>query len=160
VGRILASPNAVNVIADRVTFTIDFRSPEDHVVDRAPNLIHQCIQRVCQRRQVSFDLTQIEHLPAVALDPKLCDTLALAARTGGIDPIARTSSGALHDAAILAPFLPVTMLFVASKDGISHNPEEFSRIEDIAQAARILGELVATTARAGADHSPALPRQG
>jgi N-carbamoyl-L-amino-acid hydrolase len=34
------------------------------------------------------------------------------------------------------------MLFVPSKDGISHNPAEFSRAEDIAQAARVIHELV------------------
>ena len=53
-----------------------------------------------------------------------------------------TTSGALHDAAILAPLLPTAMLFVASRDGISHNPAEFSRIEDIAAAADVLDRLV------------------
>ena len=56
----------------------------------------------------------------------------------------RTSSGALHDAAILAPLLPTAMLFVASRDGISHNPAEFSRTQDIAAAAAVLDRLVRT----------------
>ena len=34
------------------------------------------------------------------------------------------------------------MVFVASRDGISHNPEEFSRIEDITTAANVLAEAV------------------
>ena len=51
-------------------------------------------------------------------------------------------SGALHDAAILAPHLPTVMIFIASKDGISHNPGEFSRIEDIAKAAELLAAVV------------------
>jgi allantoate deiminase len=49
-------------------------------------------------------------------------------------------SGALHDTAIMAAFLPSAMLFVASRDGISHNPAEFSRIEHIALATRVLVE--------------------
>ena len=49
---------------------------------------------------------------------------------------------ALHDAAVVAPHLPTAMLFVASKGGISHNPAEFSRVEDVAAAARVLYELV------------------
>jgi acetylornithine deacetylase/succinyl-diaminopimelate desuccinylase-like protein len=53
------------------------------------------------------------------------------------------TSGALHDSAILASLLPTAMLFVASKDGISHNPVELSRIEDIAAAANLLAKLVA-----------------
>jgi acetylornithine deacetylase/succinyl-diaminopimelate desuccinylase-like protein len=53
-------------------------------------------------------------------------------------------SGALHDAAILAPLVPTVMLFVASRDGISHNPAEFSRIDDIAAATRLLAAVVGT----------------
>ena len=55
----------------------------------------------------------------------------------------QVASGALHDAAVLAPVLPTAMLFVASDGGISHNPAELSRIQDIAQAARVLAEVVA-----------------
>ncbi len=69
------------------------------------------------------------------MDADLCGRLAkLVGHT--------TTSGALHDAAILAPLLPTAMLFVASRDGISHNPAEFSRIEDIAAAADVLNRLV------------------
>jgi acetylornithine deacetylase/succinyl-diaminopimelate desuccinylase-like protein len=57
-----------------------------------------------------------------------------------------TASGALHDAAILAPILPTAMLFVASRGGISHNPGEYSRIEDIAAAARVLAAMVTEAA--------------
>ncbi|HEY0010126.1 MAG TPA: M20/M25/M40 family metallo-hydrolase, partial [Tepidisphaeraceae bacterium] len=67
------------------------------------------------------------------------------AAAAGLPRVSKTYSGALHDAAILAPFLPTAMIFVASKDGISHNPDEFSRNEDIALAARILAETVKGT---------------
>jgi OHCU decarboxylase len=53
-----------------------------------------------------------------------------------------TVSGALHDSAVLAPHVPTVMLFVPSKDGISHNPAEFSRVEDIAAAAQLVERLV------------------
>jgi hypothetical protein len=51
-------------------------------------------------------------------------------------------SGALHDSAVIAPYLPTVMLFVPSRDGISHNPAEFSRVEDIAAGARVIEQLV------------------
>src|SRR5258707_15481900 len=51
-------------------------------------------------------------------------------------------SGALHDSAVLAPHVPTAMLFIPSKDGISHNPAEFSRVEDIAAAASVVEKLV------------------
>ena len=57
-------------------------------------------------------------------------------------PLPETTSGALHDAAILAAVIPTIMLFVASRDGISHNPDEFSRLEDATAATRLLYEAV------------------
>jgi len=60
----------------------------------------------------------------------------------GVAKFPDVASGALHDSAILAPLLPTAMLFVASEDGISHNPAEFSRIEDIALATEILAAVV------------------
>src|SRR5262249_27346832 len=69
------------------------------------------------------------------MDARLVDALA-----GRKLPI--TVSGALHDSAVLAPHLPTVMLFVPSKDGISHNPAEFSRVEDIADAATLVERLV------------------
>ena len=61
-----------------------------------------------------------------------------------LPPLPETTSGALHDAAILAPVVPTIMLFIASRDGISHNPGEFSRMEDITSATRLLYETIRT----------------
>ena len=78
-----------------------------------------------------------ESIDATKLSPVVCGRLQSAAESLG-HPIPETVSGALHDAAILAPYVPTAMLFVASRDGISHNPAEHSRIDDIALAAQIL----------------------
>lgn len=142
VGRITAHPNAVNVIPDEVTFTIDFRSPDNRIIDSAPGCIEECIEMICRRRGLKHELGQTEHLPTVALDGGVCDRIRAAAQSIGLAQIAQTTSGALHDAAILAPLLPTAMLFVASRDGISHNPGEFSRVEDIVVASRILAETL------------------
>src|SRR4051794_35902636 len=71
------------------------------------------------------------------MDPTLVERLR---RHGSGLP--STVSGALHDSAVLAPHVPTAMLFVPSRDGISHNPAEFSRVEDIAAAAEIVERLV------------------
>ena len=67
----------------------------------------------------------------------------------GIEVISDATSGDLHDAAILAAHVPTAMLFVPSRDGISHSPDEFTRIEDIATAATILMETVRDRNREG-----------
>jgi acetylornithine deacetylase/succinyl-diaminopimelate desuccinylase-like protein len=78
-----------------------------------------------------------ENQPAMPLDQAVCQRLR---RAAGNVPMA--VSGALHDAAILAPHVPTAMIFIASRDGISHNPAEFSRVEDIAAAATILRDAI------------------
>jgi hydantoinase/carbamoylase family amidase len=135
VGRVECLPNAVNVIPGTVRFTIDLRSPEATTLA----MCHEKIEKlVISSGASSFNFTFTEDQPPVMMDQHLCKLLAHAGSCAG-----QTTSGALHDAAILAPHLPTAMLFVASKDGISHNPREFSRIEDIAAAARVLEKLVA-----------------
>ena len=87
-------------------------------------------------------LEQTESAPAVEMDLRICAALERSAEKLGLGKLPSTVSGALHDSAVIAPHLPTAMLFVASRDGISHNPAEFSRVEDIATAAKIVYETV------------------
>ena len=139
VGQLEVHPNAVNVIAGRVRFTIDFRSPSNQVLQRGEETLRGRLLQSASQRGLDLELTCSEQLPAVPLDPGMCRMLHNAAARLDLK-LPEASSGALHDTAILAPFLPSAMLFIASKDGISHNPAEFSRIEHIALAARVLVE--------------------
>lgn len=142
VGQVFSKPNAINVIPDEVTFTIDFRAPTDEILGRGAAQLTQVLRQIADRRELTIDIRPTEALPAVALDGGVIAALRTAAAKAGIGSIGETSSGALHDAAILAPLLATAMVFVASRDGISHNPGEFSRIEDIAQAAELLAAVV------------------
>jgi allantoate deiminase len=143
VGHIECHPNAVNVIASLVTFTIDLRAPSDAWLAAGDRLLRQQTAEIANRRGLFLHFDEKEALPAVALSPGVCGRLRAAAAGRKVE-LPETVSGALHDAAILAPLIPTAMLFVASKDGISHNPAEFSRIEDIALATQILHDTVRT----------------
>jgi hydantoinase/carbamoylase family amidase len=143
VGRIAVEPNAVNVIPSAATFTIDLRAPEEAALARGDARIGALVAAAATRRGLTAEVRQTESLPAVRLDAGVADRVRAAAARLGMSALPETVSGALHDAAILAPLVPTVMLFVASRDGISHNPAEFSRIEDIAAAARLLAEVVA-----------------
>ena len=132
VGRIACQPNAINVIAGTVDLTIDVRCPDQPKLDICAGSVELSMR---DNGVDDFSIEKTEDQPVTPMDADLCSRLsALVGHT--------TTSGALHDAAILAPLLPTAMLFVASKDGISHNPAEFSRIEDIAAAAAVLDRLV------------------
>ena len=75
------------------------------------------------------------------MDLRICARLQKSAKQLNI-PVTFAISGALHDAAVLAPHLPTAMLFIASKDGISHNPAELSRIDDLALAAKLIAGAI------------------
>jgi hydantoinase/carbamoylase family amidase len=142
VGRIECEPNAINVIPSTVRLTLDFRAPDNAILAEGHKRIDELVRQVCLKRFVEANFGATEDQPAIAMNAELCATLtrAAAARIGSEVPI--TISGALHDSAIIAPHIPTAMVFVASKDGISHNPAEFSRIEDIALAAEIVYDVV------------------
>jgi hydantoinase/carbamoylase family amidase len=141
VGRLTVSPNAINVIPSEVQLTIDFRAPENGVLAQGDQLLGEVLRQIAARRKVSLQLEPTESLPAVQMSGDVCSLLRQGAQAESVS-LLETVSGALHDSAILAPLLPTAMLFVASRDGISHNPAEHSRVEDIALATRILYRAV------------------
>jgi allantoate deiminase len=142
VGRLVNHPNAVNVIPDRVEFTIDFRSDGEVGLEAGDAKIRSLIDHVSQSRGLPATVEQTESIPARLMDQKLVARLRHAARLAGFDDVPTAVSGALHDSAVLAPHVPTAMLFVPSRDGVSHNPAEFSRVEDIAAAAAVVERLV------------------
>lgn len=143
VGQISLHPNAINVIPELANFSIDLRSAAMELVARADQSIHQLVEQIATGRGLKKNLVVTESQPAMEMDHQVVGKIERVARRycpGG--QIARTVSGALHDAAILAPHLPTAMLFVASRDGISHNPQEFTRLSDICIAAQVLFDAV------------------
>jgi len=142
VGQITNLPNATNVVPQRVTFTIDFRCPMMTLLASGDQSIRRTVESIAQRRRLEVVLDVTESQPMVELDPRVCAKMRRSADARGIEVVSDATSGDLHDAAILAPHVPTAMLFIPSRDGISHSPDEFTRIEDIATAATILMETV------------------
>ncbi len=139
VGRLEAYPNAVNVIPGSVRFSVDFRSPSGDVLERGEERLRAGLLQIASSRSLHIEIACSEQIPVVPMDPGTCEMLREAGRRLDLG-LPDTTSGALHDTAVLAPLLASAMLFVASRDGVSHNPAEFSRIEHIALAARVLVE--------------------
>jgi hydantoinase/carbamoylase family amidase len=141
VGRLDVEPNAVNVIPGQARLSIDMRARREEVLERGDARMRELLARIAGERALQLHVSCTESIPPVPMDADVCARLRNAAARLGLS-IPDTASGALHDTAVLAPLLPAAMLFVASRDGISHNPAEYSRIEDIACAARIVAEAV------------------
>lgn len=141
VGRLEVQPNAANVIPGRVHLTVDFRARAESTLDSGRRLLEQELEQVAGRRGVRCRLELTEAVDPVALDSAVVQALGQAAASVGVE-LPEVSSGALHDAAIMSSVVPTAMIFVASKDGISHSPGEFSRTDDIAAAARVVAAML------------------
>jgi allantoate deiminase len=142
VGRLDVQPSAVNVIARQVDFTIDLRAPAQSLLEEGEIAFTRIVHEAAGRRSLGTTFRVTERIWAQTLDDSLCDKLARSAHAVGFQNLPTAISGALHDSAILAPHIPTAMLFVPSRDGISHNPAEFSRAEDIAAAAEAVQRFV------------------
>jgi allantoate deiminase len=130
VGKIEAKPGAANVIAGEVLLTLDVRHSSDEVRARAvQDLIHRA-EEILQRRGLSMSHRVLLNQLAVAMDPFLVNHVEAAIRQSGCEPH-RMTSGAGHDAMILAEQVPAAMVFLRTPGGISHDPAESVAVEDV-----------------------------
>ncbi len=83
VGRITCHPNAVNVIANRVSFTIDFRAARDDVLERGDAAMDAQLTTIARRRGVELQMSKNESLAATPLSPTVCEQLHSAAQRLG-----------------------------------------------------------------------------
>jgi allantoate deiminase len=141
VGELAVSPGAANVIPGRVTMSVDARHPDDARSAELVAGVRGLVEEVSGRRGVDAAVAVVHDERSVACDPGLAGQLAAAARSIGLDPPS-LPSGAGHDAAVMAGTMPVAMLFVRCKDGISHNPAESVTTEDVALAIEVLARVV------------------
>jgi allantoate deiminase len=145
VGRIAVEPGGANVIPGLAEFTVDVRSPSAEGFARAEAFTDRAIRELAEEEWLQVEVEQLHRLEPVPLDPELRDVLARAAAAEGAShvPIA---SGAGHDAMILARHVPAAMLFVPSRGGVSHSPDEYTPPEQCELGARVLARALALLA--------------
>ncbi len=145
VGRIDTHPGKANTVAERVQFTIDIRHPDEEVLERAETAISSIVESSMVRCRADV-ARAVAHKP-VHFDRGLQQRLAGAAADLRI-PTTTMMSGAFHDAMNLTGFCPTAMIFVPSHGGISHHPDEFTRLADLTAGVRVLAATVAQCATA------------
>jgi allantoate deiminase len=133
VGKIEAKPGATNVIAGETQATLDIRHKWDDVGARAAATLIRLGQEIAAQRRLSVRHSVLLNQGAVAMDPFLVNQIETAIRKIRCEPH-RMTSGAGHDAMILAEKVPAAMIFLRSPGGISHDPAEAVIVDDVAKA--------------------------
>jgi N-carbamoyl-L-amino-acid hydrolase len=150
VGRLDAWPGAANVVADRAEVALDVRHPDAATLQGYLDDLSAAAHRIAREEGCSLELQTLSQAPATVFDAGCRDAIAQAAETRQIRTETLVSGGG-HDAGALAAIAPAGMVFVACRDGVSHNPAESITPE----AAEAGCAVLADAARRLADRNPA-----
>lgn len=139
-GRIVLDPNAPHVIPGRAEVTFQFRDISNDVLDRMEACLKSLVLESNRRDRCTATLTNIARI-----EPALCEDGFQAAFTAAAEEIRpgcshAMPSGALHDSQYLARKVPMAMLFVPSKAGVSHHWTEDTDLQDLALGMRVFAE--------------------
>lgn len=135
VGRLELRPGAPSVIPGRVELSVEIRGMEEAKLDEVETSLSETAT-AC-----GGDLVRVSKKRPVHSDPRLLDALVGACDELGVE-YRRMPSGAGHDAMCVAHIAPVAMLFVPSRGGISHSPDEYTDPEACVLGARVLLEAL------------------
>lgn len=141
VGDIKVGPGSIVVIPGRATMLVDIRGIEPASKRRIVKRMERKIAKICKKRGVEFDIEPIHDAEPVSLSREIIEIIKKTSEELGIDAL-MMPSGAGHDAQQIATFTDAGMIFVPSVRGISHNPEEYTRMEDIALGTELLTHVL------------------
>ncbi|HPF45316.1 MAG TPA: M20 family metallo-hydrolase [Emcibacteraceae bacterium] len=137
VGTIKAFPGASNVIPGRVEFSLQIRDLDAGKIQHLFEVIQQAAKPIEKEMDVTVSFGP-SGTPSPALtDPAVRDIIEQSAKELGLS-YQHMQSGAGHDAQHMAEITPTGMIFVPSRGGISHSPNEYSSPEDMANGANVL----------------------
>ena len=136
-GSVFFSPGAINVIPSRSEFTVDMRDPDGERLAAGERRFLDFLNDLKVEEGVSISVDTMARFEPVSFDRGLADLIEEAARGRGLSTL-RMTSGAGHDAQMLARVCRTAMIFVPSRDGISHSPTEFTPDDQLLNGANVL----------------------
>lgn len=138
VGRIKAEPGAPNVIPGKVITSLEIRDLSSDVIEKVFQAIKAKGEVIAAASNVNIEFLPLDTTAEPALTAvEIQKEIEIAASKLGYT-FKYMPSGAGHDAQDIATIAPTGMIFVPSKDGISHSPKEFTSAEDMANGANVL----------------------
>lgn len=141
VGKVDVFPNGVNVIPGEVRLTVDIRDIQKGTRDKLVDLVIGQARTICNTHHIELEVEETFREAPVPISENMQEKLAYSVKAQGIEPV-YLPSGAGHDAMVVGRKLPIAMIFVQSKDGISHNPAEWSTLADCVQAVHVLKDFL------------------
>jgi len=136
-GRIALHPDVLNAVPSRSVFTVDFRSPGQQYIDAMVEFLRAEAARIGKEYRVKFDVVFLKGTPPVENSPNVVEAFRTAVGKLGYSSM-EMDSGAGHDAMFLRQIWDAGLIFVPSRNGVTHCPEEFTEYENLAKGADVL----------------------
>ena len=146
VGKISVEPGGANVVPGLAEFTVDVRATTPEAIAEWERAVDEVVRRVAAEERLDAEVEQTFALEPLELDPALVDTVDRAAVAVAASAM-RLPSGAGHDAMVVGRHVPAAMIFVPSRRGVSHSPDEFSGPDDVELGMRVLAETLRQSLR-------------
>jgi N-carbamoyl-L-amino-acid hydrolase len=140
VGTIRFEPNAINVIPSAAVFTVDLRNPDEQSLQKQEGALADFLAGL-SNEGYKVRIERLARFEPVAFDPAIVAAIEASAAERQLS-CRRMTSGAGHDAQMIARVSPAAMIFVPSRDGVSHNPAEFTAERDLIAGANVLLDVV------------------
>jgi allantoate deiminase len=141
VGDLEVEPGSFTTVPGEVRLSLDVRDVDS---ERQRELAEELLDgagRIAARRGLEVSAVLVSDQSPVVLHKPVREQLARAAHEHDV-PFCVLPSGATHDTAHVAKIAPAGMIFVPSRQGVSHAPEEWSSVEDIARGAEIMASAL------------------
>jgi allantoate deiminase len=141
VGQIEVRPGGFNQVSGLARLTIDFRHPEEEVLAELDGELRGLVASVAAARVLEVEVSQGTMQAAIRFDGRVCTAIEQACRDAGV-AWRRMPSLAGHDAQVIGRLCPAAMLFVPSKGGVSHRPDEETQLPHIVSGIEVLARTL------------------
>jgi len=136
-GQLIVQPGNFNIVPARVRLSLEFRHGSEDTLDEMEVALLTLAANIADQHHLSFSSEPAGNCIAAPMNPRLIQAVEQAATQLELRHT-RLLSLAGHDAQTLSPFTPSVLYFVPSVDGISHNPREYTRDEDVINGANVM----------------------
>ena len=145
VGTVSFAPDAINIVPESASFTLDLRSVNEAALKAAQVDIDAFIEKLTIASGLELEREEMVRFTPVEFSKDIVDTLTKEAEQLGLS-VRQMPSGAGHDAQMMAAICPSAMIFVPSVEGISHNVKEYTASKDVENGANVLLNAVLSLA--------------
>jgi allantoate deiminase len=147
IGVLEVSPGAANIVPGEVRFVVDIRSKDKSSIEKVAYYIKDKLEEVKNKKNIKYFLKDKLKAPPVELDSDIillnknnCENLGFT----WMDMV----SGAGHDAMVFKEITKVGLIFIPSKGGRSHCPEEWTEYSDIQKGTELIFQTLLDLAMA------------